>query len=50
MDNKFIKNHRKTISSSYPYPNWSNISVNKHFKLFKPSIILVGGFCRNTVW
>jgi len=50
MDNIFIKNHRKTISSSYPHPSLSNISVNKHFNLFKPSIILVGGFCRNTVW
>jgi len=26
MDNIFIKNHRKTISSSYPYPSWNRVT------------------------
>jgi len=28
--------------------SWSNISVNEHFNLFKPFIILVEGFCGNS--
>lgn len=40
MDNKSIKNHRKTVSSSYPHPNlsefvgWENLVFMRNSRKF----------------